>query len=66
MSRSLKTLLLFDPEIRHYRQSVYSYFQKELKTHGYDLKVVYDKKRNNLEGGFLSASIIPARILTGL
>lgn len=50
MSRSLKTLLLFDPEIRHYRQSVYNYFQKELKTHGYDLKVVYDKKRNNLEG----------------
>jgi len=48
MSRSSKTVLLFDAETQHYRQSVYRYFQKEFKKHGYHLKVVYDKKLNDI------------------
>jgi glycosyltransferase involved in cell wall biosynthesis len=50
----LKTLLLFDAETLHYRQSVYKYFQKEFKTHGYDLKVVYDKNLNDIQNGIFT------------
>jgi glycosyltransferase involved in cell wall biosynthesis len=46
---SLKTLLLFDAETQHYRQSVYKYFQNEFKKYGYNLKVVYDKNLNDVE-----------------
>lgn len=49
MSPALKTLLLFDPEVRHYRQPVYKYFQTEFKKHGYNLKVVYDKKLKDIQ-----------------
>ena len=49
MEPSLKTLLLFDPEVRHYRQPVYKYFQTEFKKHGYNLKVVYDKKLKDIQ-----------------
>jgi glycosyltransferase involved in cell wall biosynthesis len=49
MEGSLKTLLLFDPEVRHYRQPVYNFFQTEFKKHGYNLKVVYDKKLKDIQ-----------------
>lgn len=50
----MKTLLLFDAETLHYRQSVYKYFQKEFRTHGYDLKVVYDKNLNDIQNGIFT------------
>jgi glycosyltransferase involved in cell wall biosynthesis len=56
-SQPLKTLLLFDADTLHYRQSVYKYFQKEFKKHGYNLKVVYDKKLNNIEEDILFIGI---------
>lgn len=45
----MKTLLLFDADSLHYRQSLYKYFQQEFKKLGYRLKVVYDKKLNHIE-----------------
>jgi len=45
----MKTLLLFDAETQHYRQSIYKYFQKELEKHGYQLKVVYHQKLNHID-----------------
>jgi glycosyltransferase involved in cell wall biosynthesis len=54
MSGSLKTLLLFDAETRHYRQPVYTYFQREFKKHGYDLKVVYDKNLDDIQDGLFT------------
>jgi glycosyltransferase involved in cell wall biosynthesis len=53
-SHSLKTLLLFDAETLHYRQSVYNYIQKEFRKHGYDLKVVYDKNLNDIQNGIFT------------
>lgn len=50
MSSSLKTLLIFDAETQHYRQSIFRYFQKVFKEHGYNLKVVYDNKLNDIQG----------------
>ncbi len=44
----MKTILLFDAETQLYRQSLYSYFQKEFEKHGYALKVIYDNKLNNI------------------
>ena len=46
----MKTLLLFDAETQHYRQSLYSYFEKEFARHGYRLKVVYDNRLNDIQG----------------
>ena len=46
----MKTLLLFDAETQHYRQSIYKYFQKVFAAQGYDLKIVYDKKLNHIDG----------------
>ncbi len=46
----MKTLLLFDAETQHYRQSLYAYFQKEFAKHGYQLKVVYDNQLNTIQG----------------
>jgi glycosyltransferase involved in cell wall biosynthesis len=44
----MKTLLLFDAETQHYRQSIYKYFREEFAKHGYRLKVVYDKQLNRI------------------
>ncbi len=46
----MKTILLFDAETQHYRQSIYKFFEKELQKHGYRLKVVYDKQLNDIRG----------------
>lgn len=46
----MKTLLLFDAETQHYRQSIYKFFREEFEKHGYRLKVVYDKRLNNISG----------------
>ena len=44
----LKTILLFDQEVQHYRQAIYRYFRNEFINRGYDLRIVYDKKLNNV------------------
>lgn len=44
----MKTLLLFDAETQHYRQSIYKFFREEFEKHGYRLKVVYDKRLNKI------------------
>jgi glycosyltransferase involved in cell wall biosynthesis len=49
-SSLLPSLVLFDAETQHYRQSVYKYFHQEFKKQGYRLQVVYDKKLNHIEG----------------
>lgn len=46
----MKTVLLFDAETQHYRQSIYKFFREEFEKHGYRLKVVYDKRLNKISG----------------
>lgn len=50
MGGDLKSLILFDADTQHYRQSIYKYFHREFKKIGYELKVYYDKNLNQVEG----------------
>lgn len=45
----MKTIILFDQDTQHYRQSIYLYFREEFQKLGYDLIIVYDKKLNKIE-----------------
>ncbi|WP_321417428.1 glycosyltransferase family 4 protein [uncultured Desulfobacter sp.] len=44
----MKTIMMFDSETQHYRQSIYSYFIKEFSKIGYRLIIIYDKKLNSI------------------
>jgi glycosyltransferase involved in cell wall biosynthesis len=46
---NMKTIILFDQDTQHYRQSMYLYFREEFQKLGYGLIVVYDKKLNEIE-----------------
>jgi glycosyltransferase involved in cell wall biosynthesis len=46
----MKSLLIFDAETQHYRQSIYRYFAEEFEKLGYRLTVIYDKGLNSIEG----------------
>lgn len=45
----METLILFDQDTQHYRQSIYRYFAKVFAAQGYNLKVVYDKNLNSID-----------------
>jgi len=45
----MKSLILFDQDLRHYRQPIYRSFSQEFRKLGYELFVVYDLKRNEVE-----------------
>jgi len=62
----VKTLILFDAETQHYRQSIYGYFQEEFAKHGYRLKVAYDRKLNDVQGDLFTAIDFSYRGLASL
>ncbi len=45
----METIILFDAETQHYRQSIYKFFRKEFEKKGYRLIVAYDKQLNSIE-----------------
>jgi glycosyltransferase involved in cell wall biosynthesis len=44
----MKTIILFDQDTQHYRQSIYRNFKDEFLKYGYNLIIVYDKKINTI------------------
>jgi glycosyltransferase involved in cell wall biosynthesis len=40
----MKTIVLFDQDLQHYRQDIYKRFYKEFSRNGYTLKVFFDQK----------------------
>jgi len=46
----METIIFFDADTQHYRQSIYIFFQKEFAARGFQLKVFYDKNLNQIDG----------------
>lgn len=45
----MTSIILFDAETQHYRQSIYRYFAQELLSIGYKLTIVYDCRLNSID-----------------
>lgn len=44
-----RNLILFDQDVQLYRQSIYRYFHQEFRKWGYNIIVVYDKNKNEID-----------------
>ena len=53
----MKRIVLFDQDLRHYRQDIYKRFSIEFKNFGYSLIVYFDKRLNNIESDTLFKAI---------